>query len=179
MLASCYLIPGIITCFVANDVVYSHVASVKSITINKAEFGVLRSDRNGKLTFIPTTKVLLNEGDRYGWRIQLKDYEGAVAWREVIKLPKSPETWSVNSGEDFSISDDGKEATTKRIQFAQRGIIENFWTIAPGDPTGKYIIEVYVDNRRVASFDFEVVAKKKSKPTPSRSHLPARSPASN
>jgi hypothetical protein len=161
VLASCCLMPGIVTCLVADELAYSHVVSVKSITVNKVKFGVLRGDRNGKVTFIPTTKVLLNEGDRYGWRIQLKNYEGAVTWHEVIKLPKAPETWGVNSGEDFSISDNGKEATTKRIQFAKRGVIENFWTVAPGDPTGKYLIEVYIDNRRVASFDFEVVPKKK------------------
>jgi hypothetical protein len=43
---------------------------------------------------------------------------------------------------------------------AQNGVIENFWTIAPGDPSGKHKIEVYIDNRRIAAFEFEVVRLK-------------------
>lgn len=162
VLATCWLIPWSVTSFAVNDIVYSEPTKVKNITVNQVKFGVLRNDGNGKVTFIPTNKVILNEGNKYGWRIYLKDYKGAVTWREVLKLPRIPETWGTDNGEDFSISKDGKEAVTKRIQFAKQGVIENFWTVAPGDPTGQYIIEVYVDDRRVASFEFEVMSKNNS-----------------
>ncbi|GAA6621247.1 hypothetical protein [Scytonema sp. NUACC26] len=161
VLTTCGLIPWSIASFTINDIVYSQPANVKSITVNKAEFGVLRDNNSRKATFIPTSKVILKEGNKYGWRIHLKNYHGAVTWREVIKLPKVPETWSTDSGEDFSLSTNGTEAVTKRIQQAKKGTIENFWTITPGDPTGKHTIEIYVNDRCIASFNFEVISKKK------------------
>lgn len=120
VLATCGLIPWSITSFTVSDLVHSQTANVKSITVNKAEFGVLRDVSSHKATFIPTNKVILKEGNKYGWRIHLKNYQGVVTWREVIKLPKAPETWSTNSGEDFSLSTNGTEAVTKRIQEAKK-----------------------------------------------------------
>ena len=37
------------------------------------------------------------------------------------------------------------------------GVIENFWTIAAGDPLGKHQIEVYIDERLIGTFAFEIV----------------------
>ncbi|MBD2631052.1 hypothetical protein RI030_17945 [Aphanizomenon flos-aquae NRERC-008] len=40
---------------------------------------------------------------------------------------------------------------------AINGVIENFWTISPGDPLGKHQIEVYIDERLIGTFVFEIV----------------------
>jgi hypothetical protein len=128
----------------------------QSIKIDKAEFGVARVDARGKVNFIPTFRVPLQEGSRYGWRIQLKDYKGEVTWREVLRLPKPPETWATDDGENFTVSADGTESVMRRKAVANDGVIENFWTIAAGDPPGKHKIQVYVDDRLIATFDFEV-----------------------
>lgn len=143
---------------VEKTTVYSQSTNGKQITVNKAEFGLKRVDFRGKANFVPTNRVPLQEGNAYGWRIELKDYQSEVKWREVIRLPKPPETWGTADGENFSISKDGTTAVTKRIQSATDGVIENFWTIAPGDPLGKYKIEVYIDDRLVGSFEFELVS---------------------
>jgi hypothetical protein len=37
------------------------------------------------------------------------------------------------------------------------GIIENFWTIYIGDPMGQHQIQVYIDERLIATFEFEIV----------------------
>jgi hypothetical protein len=37
------------------------------------------------------------------------------------------------------------------------GVIENFWTIAAGDPLGKHQIEVYIDEHLIGTFAFEIV----------------------
>ncbi|MBP5976857.1 hypothetical protein HW132_30075 [Brasilonema sp. CT11] len=160
VLSSCWLTSWVVSSFAVNDVVSSNQINTKTITVNKAEFGVLRDDRNGKMSFVPTTKVPHQEGNRYGWRIQLKDKQNEVTWKEVLRLPKLPETWSTSSGENLLISADGMEAVTKRTQSAKKGVIENFWTVASGDPTGKHAIAVYIDNRRVGFFEFEVVSPK-------------------
>nr|WP_033366493.1 hypothetical protein [Mastigocladopsis repens] len=161
VLASCWLTSWVVSSLAVNDIVSSESVNTKTISVKKTEFGVLRDDSNGKVTFIPTTNVPHKEGNRYGWRIQLKDSQSEVTWREVLRLPKLPETWSTASGENFSISADGMEAVTKRTQVAKKGVIENFWTIASGDPTGKHTITVYINDRRISFFEFEVVPTKK------------------
>ncbi|MBD2438679.1 hypothetical protein [Nostoc sp. FACHB-110] len=135
----------------------SQVSNTKqAISVDKAEFGVARVDARGKVNFIPTFRVPLQEGSKYGWRIQLKDYKGEVTWREVLRLPKPPETWATDDGENFTVSADGTESVMRRKAMATDGVIENFWTIAAGDPPGKHKIQVYVDDRLIATFDFEV-----------------------
>jgi hypothetical protein len=170
VLTSSWLISGVIvsqpisaTLAVENDIMassgsISQLSNPKPITVSKAEFGVLRVDSNGKSNFTPTTRILLSQGGKYGWRIQLKDYTGKVTWREVLRLPKRPETWATDDGENFSVSADGIESVTKRTQMASDGVIENFWTITPGDPGGKHKIQVYIDERLITSFEFEVIS---------------------
>lgn len=132
---------------------------VKPITINKAEFGLGTIDSKGEFSFTPTIKVPLEEGKKYGWRIQLQGYQGEVTWREVLRLPKPPENWATDNGENFTLSQDGSEAVTKRTELPSDGVIENFWTITPGDPIGKHKIQVYIDDRLIATFDFEIVPR--------------------
>jgi hypothetical protein len=142
--------------------------NAKPITVNKAEFGLVRVDSKGKFSFTPTIRVPLQEGVKYGWRIQLQNYKGEVKWREVLRLPKPPETWATDDGENLTLSADGSEAVTNRIESTTDGVIENFWTIAPGDPIGKHRIQVYINDRLIAAFDFEIVPSgKKQSPLPS------------
>jgi hypothetical protein len=135
-------------------------SSIKNtkITVTKSEFGVRIVDSQGKANFFPTRKVPLKKGDAYGWRITLENYQGEVEWREVLSLPQVPETWATSeTDENFSLSEDGKTAITKRSQTTTNGVIENYWQIAPGDPLGKHKIEVYVDDRLIATFEFETI----------------------
>ncbi|NWF60704.1 MAG: hypothetical protein HXY43_15945 [Fischerella sp.] len=134
------------------------------IAVNKVEFGVLRVEKSGKVTLIPTNKVPLQEGTVYGWRVQLRDYQGEVTWREVFQLPQRPETWGTTNTDNFSLSTDGTAAETKRTDLTKDGVITNSWTIAAGDPMGKHTIEVYIDDRRIAAFEFEVVPVRQQRP---------------
>lgn len=129
----------------------------KPIVVKKAEFGVLRTEKNGKVTFIPTTKIPLQEGKAYGWRIQLQGYQGELTWQEVLTLPKPPLTWGTDNGENFFLSPDGTKSVIQRTDLVKKGILSNFWTVSPGDPAGKHILEVYAGKRRIATFKFEVV----------------------
>ncbi|MFN6540357.1 MAG: hypothetical protein RM021_028960 [Nostoc sp. EkiNYC01] len=165
VLASSWLIFGVIasepinatSVVVQNATSFPTPTSLKKITVSNAEFGLKRVDTKGNVSIVETTKVPLQEGNAYGWRIKLKDYQGEVKWREVLRLPKPPEAWATDNGENFSISADGTTSVTRRTQAAPNGVIENFWTIAPGDPVGKYKIEVYIDDRLINTFEFEVI----------------------
>ncbi|MEH2319635.1 hypothetical protein [Nostoc sp.] len=165
VLASSWLISGVIgsepinatSVLVENAILSPAPTNTKQITVINTEFGLRRVDSKGNVTIFQTTRVPLQEGNAYGWRIKLKDYQGEVKWREVLHLPKPPETWGTDNGEDFSISADGTTSVTRRTQPAPKGVIENFWTIAPGDPVGKHRIEVYIDDRLISTFEFELI----------------------
>ena len=129
----------------------------QQIVVNKTEFGVKIVNPEGKVNFFPTTTVPLKEGDAYGWKITLDNYQGNVKWREVLTLPQPPETWTTQDNRNFSISADGKTATSTRTVTPVNGVIENFWIISPGDPLGKHQIEVYIDERLIGTFAFEIV----------------------
>ncbi|MDB9373314.1 hypothetical protein [Nodularia sphaerocarpa] len=146
---------------VASSQSISESSNTRHITASQAEFGVLRVDAKNQGKFTPTTRVVLYQGGKYGWRIQLKDYKGKVTWRETLRLPKPPETWATDDGQSLSLSGDGVEAVTTRTVFTNDGKIENFWTMVPGDPGGKHQIQVYVDNSLIGSFDFEVISLRK------------------
>ena len=151
VLTSSWLISGFIAsealALADNDIAYSQsisqLTNTRQIIPSQAEFGVLRVDSKGQSKFTPTTRILLYQGGKYGWRIQLKNYKGEVTWREVMRLPKPPETWATDDGESLSLSSDGIEAVTTRTVFTNDGKIENFWTMVPGDPSGQYQIQVY------------------------------------
>ncbi|MFM7405414.1 MAG: hypothetical protein ACKO3K_01775 [Cuspidothrix sp.] len=129
----------------------------QQIVVDNTEFGVKIINSNGKANFFPTNKVPLKQGDAYGWRIKLDNYQGQVRWREVLTLPKPPETWITQDDQNFSISKDGKTAISQRTETPMNGVIENFWTISPGDPVGQHQIEIYTDQRLIARFEFEIV----------------------
>ncbi len=157
VLTSSWLISGIIASKPSNAIASLAPSNAKRIIVSKAEFGIQQLDAQGKITFIPTIKVPFQQGSKYGWRIQLQNYKGKVTWREILRLPNRPDTWGIDSGEDLSLSTNGKEAVTKRTVLTTNGVISNFWTITPGDPVGKHKIEVYIDNRLISSFEFEIV----------------------
>jgi hypothetical protein len=133
--------------------------SNSKIAVSEAQFGIVEVNPiNFNVSFQPTDKVPLKQGTAYGWRIQLKDYQGSVTWREVFRLPKAAQTWVGPQSGEFTVSADKTQATTSREVYTQDGVISNTWTVIPGDPTGKHIMEVYIDDRRVASIEFNVVA---------------------
>lgn len=133
--------------------------STSKLAVAKAEFGVVKvNPQDYKVSFTPTNKVPLKNETAYGWRIQLKGYQGQVTWREVYRLPKAAQSWGgTPASAEFSVSGDKTQATTKRTVYTKDGVIGNTWTVTPGDPPGKHTIEVFVNNRKVGKFEFNLV----------------------
>jgi hypothetical protein len=130
-----------------------------TLNVAKAEFGIVNvNPQDYKVSLKPTNKVPLKKDTAYGWRIQLKGYQGQVTWREVYQLPKAAQTWGPPASAEFSVAGDKTQATTQRTVYTKDGVISNTWTVAPGDPPGKHTIEVFVNNRPVGKFDFNLVS---------------------
>ncbi|GAA6616374.1 hypothetical protein [Scytonema sp. NUACC26] len=133
--------------------------SNSKLAVAKAEFGIVNvNPQDYKVSLKPTNKVLLKNDTAYGWRIQLKGYQGQVTWREVYQLPKAAQSWGPPTSAEFSVSPDKTQATTQRTVYTKDGVIGNTWTVAPGDPPGKHTIEVFVNNRPVGKFEFNLVS---------------------
>lgn len=121
VLTSSMLVSGVIhTSVLANNTItvsQSPPNKPQAITITKVEFGVANRDSEGKINFTPTIRIPLEEGKKYGWRIQILDVKGELTWREVLRLPKPPETWATDNGENFTLSADGTEAVTNVLNY--------------------------------------------------------------
>lgn len=137
------------------------LSSVPEGTIERSHFGVFgiiaKDDQSGE-KFQITDTVPLVEGQAYGWIIKLGPGAIKVNVKEVFELPAKPDTWgSAEASEVREISRDGRISTTEKMVVVEDGFIQNFWSVAIGDPPGDYVIRIYVDDRLLETFRFKIV----------------------
>lgn len=127
------------------------------VTIILAEFGLFNPLATGEDLFVVSRKVPLKENQSFGWVIILGTKKPNIKWREELTLPVAPSTWG--SKEAFgghTISDDGRTSIIEREVMPYQGVISHSWAVAPGDPKGRYVIRVIVENRLEEVFEFDV-----------------------
>lgn len=125
--------------------------------IVRAELVLVHGMETNEPRFERTDKVPLKPGTNFGWVVELRTQKPKIKWREEFTLPTPPRTWGPTEKEDKRrISEDQKVSVIEREVVAERGLIFNFWTIAEGDPAGRYVIRVFVEGVRAATFEFDV-----------------------
>jgi hypothetical protein len=79
-------------------------------------------------------------------------------WREEFVMPVPPATMEAQgSTVKFSLSEDGLTVITEQEEAVpDSGLIYNIWEAAVGDPQGHHIMRVYVEDKLVRTFEFEV-----------------------
>lgn len=123
----------------------------------QADFGLFYPPESGKPQFVPAKVVPLIPNQGYGWVMLLRTDKPKIKWREEFTLPEKPDTWGdPESLGTRSVSIDGRVSITEREVSSDRGIISNFWAVVPGDPAGRYIIRVFVDDALAGVFGFDV-----------------------
>ena len=133
------------------------VEGVQPLEIVRSEVGRFDVSESGEVVFVPTTTIPLKAGQSYGWVMLLRTSKGKVTWREEFTLPEAPETWDEAEPDSVrSISDDRRVAVTMQEVAPDEGVIFHSWTVAPGDPSGRYVIRVIVDGALEQVFEFEV-----------------------
>lgn len=133
---------------------------IKQITpdlaVTGAEFGFIKTDDQGKTVFMNNLTVPLIVEMGFGWRLSLRSSRRFIHWQEVFINPVPPLTWGV--GPSVVISADRTTATTKEIAaISYNGAIDNYWYFLPGDPMGRYILKISIENMPVCTFEFDVV----------------------
>ena len=123
----------------------------------RAEFGLFNLSQSGKPPFVPAKVVPLKPNQSYGWLIQLRTDKPKIRWKEEFTLPAKPNTWGDPEPIGArTVSSDGRVSVTEREVAPDRGTIFNVWTVAPGDPKGRYRIRVYVEGSLAQEFEFDV-----------------------
>jgi len=121
--------------------------------ITHAMSGVFGQSDN---SFRPTRDVSLAGKDVYGWIIQVRTDKPIIRWREEFTLPAPAASWGVDEDRQISVAGDGRRAVTEREVDTGDGWIANAWTVADGDPKGRYVMRVTVDDGPSREFVFDV-----------------------
>lgn len=133
-------------------------ALAPDIELIGADFGLFDRPAPGKPGFFSSRSVPLRTDQAYGWVLFLRTERPKIRWREEYVLPARPDTW----GEpeplgQRQVSEDGRVAVTEREVELDGGGVFNVWFVAPGDPKGRHVIRVYVEDVLAAEFEFDVV----------------------
>jgi len=132
-------------------------AAAANMAVVRAEFGLFNLPGSGKPAFVATRKVPLVPGQIYGWVVTVNPTQEEVSWREEFTLPGKPVTWGgPDPNASQTISSDRKTSVKEGKVVPDRGVIANTWTVAPGDPQGRYVIRVFIGNRLARTFEFDV-----------------------
>jgi hypothetical protein len=126
-------------------------------TVIRSEFGLFFPRSAGKKKFVATRTVPLVPNQAYGWMMTVEPQLGKMRWREEFVLPVAPSTWGGPMfGVKQEISADGKTSVRHGELQAGENMMANVWTVADGDPKGKYVIRMYLDDKLVETYNFNV-----------------------
>jgi hypothetical protein len=133
-----------------------------SYQVISAKVGVFTTSTPEDFSFTAATDVPLVVGQPFGWVIQLRTHQSnptpTVKMREELILPDFPVTWgATDTTGTRTVSDDSRVASTDfEIQPDTSGLLYRVWSIADGDPPGRYVFKLYIEGKLVKELGFEV-----------------------
>jgi hypothetical protein len=126
-----------------------------AVRVEQYAFGLFNRAPDGRIDFRPTKTVPLKPEQSFGWIIGVDTKKPTVRWREEFTVPYPPETWGPVEGK-HELSADRKVSILEREVTPERGFVFNSWTIAPGDPKGRHVIKVTIEDAPPVVFEFDV-----------------------
>jgi hypothetical protein len=130
------------------------------LVIKRVQFGILETTPEGDDRFVPANEVPAEDGQVFGWVVELDTTRETLHWQEYLRLPRPPADWGdAATDPDVLISKDGKGAVAQGEDPVEDGELQRFyWSLAAGDPEGDYELDLAVEGRPVAHFSFRVPA---------------------
>lgn len=130
------------------------------LVIKRVQFGILETTADGDDRFVPANEVPAEDGQVFGWVVELDTTRESLHWQEYLRLPRPPADWGdAATDPDVLISKDGKGAVAQGEDPVEDGELQRFyWSLAAGDPDGDYELDLAVEGRPVAHFTFRVPA---------------------
>lgn len=134
--------------------------SSDNIHILDSGFGIFWTDTDGELQFMKADVIPFYVGQEYGWMITYEPKLARSVWREELILPEPPMVWGGAVGDpSIHISSDGRVFVRKFETSGDEGEVYGTFEIAEGDPVGKYIINVYLGEKQIKTFEFFIKDK--------------------
>lgn len=134
-------------------------SAAEAVDVVGAEFGLFEGANDTReVAFVPSDVVPLRVGQRYGWVIELSKAPRSLSVREEYLLPVA--ATSVHAGDP--VSENLSVPLQRRNQVSQRqmapvdGKIYGEWSVGSKEPAGHRHLEVLIEGRVAASFEFDV-----------------------
>src|SRR5271169_3172851 len=136
------------------------------LVVKRAQFGILETTPDGEEKFVPAKEIPAEDGQVFGWVVDVETSRASLHWQEHLKLPHPPADWGdAASDPDVLIAADGRSVASQGDDLVEDGELSRFyWALAPGDPAGDYEMDVAVEGKSVAHFAFRVSAPVQEKP---------------
>lgn len=133
-------------------------APARAFEVVAAEFGVFDASDPQRIVFEETRRVPRRDGQRYGWMIELRGAPRSVSVREEYLLPSQvAEARSESAaGTKLVIPLERRSQVSQRQLVPVDGRIYGEWSLGPQEPPGPRRLDVVVEGRIAASFEFEV-----------------------
>ena len=130
-----------------------------AVDVVGAEFGLFEGANDTReVAFVPSNVVPLRVGQRYGWVIELGKAPRSLSVREEYLLPVA----ATPARADDPVSENLSVPLQRRNQVSQRqmapvdGKIYGEWSVGSKEPAGHRHLEVLIEGRVAASFEFDV-----------------------
>jgi len=145
------------------------------LIVRRAQFGILATNAAGEEDFVPTKVVPAEDGQTFGWVVEVDTSRQSLHWQEHLRLPRPPADWGdAATDPDIVISADGRTVVAEGDDMVEDGELSRFyWALAPGDPAGDYEMDIAVEGKTVGHFAFRVPETVREKSILVR-HVPGR-----
>jgi hypothetical protein len=124
----------------------------------RIRFGVLREDKDGNSSLVAETTDLVRKfkatGYRWGFEITTSAANVPFEYQFVFHLPAPPDQVTG----DLAKTNPEKPGTTissEKTRTSETAVIHSFW-FDPGDPTGNWQIEIWVNGKLARTISFRV-----------------------
>lgn len=116
-------------------------------SVAKAEGGLFGPGDASAQNFVASSALPLNDGQAFGWQIVLRNPPRVVRVREELTLPSEPKTWGdPEPGIKRKTTPDGRTAITELQLQPVNGVISQSWMVTTGDPKGRWVVKVRVED---------------------------------
>lgn len=128
------------------------------VEILNAEFGIFDAGKPGELVFEPTDVVPHRVGQRYGWVIEVRTAKRSLAVREeyLLPTPAKPAAAGDPLAESLNMPAQRRNQVSQRQLVPVEGRIIGEWEIGPHEPAGQRHLQVIIEDRLAASFEYRV-----------------------
>lgn len=143
------------------------------LEVMQSQFGIVKREENGKLSFSETSVIPLKIGQTYMWRVKFRSNLEEIKYQEVIILPKKT-TWVISKDKSKGVLElqeilDGRGMAITRVT-PNNGVIFGAWSVAKEDSPGVAQIQLWVNQKKLKEYHFELKDDSDMKKDQSRIH---------